>query len=103
MIPLTRPLLGEEEEAAAAAVLRTGMLVQGARVLEFEQRLVAQTGRKHAVVVSNGTSALELALCALGVGHGDRVLCPDLSWPSPAHAILARSAAPVLCDVDLAE
>ena len=72
MIPLTRPLLGEEEEAAVAAVLRTGMLVQGARVLEFEQRLAAHTGRKHAIVVSNGTSAIELALAALGVGPARR-------------------------------
>lgn len=103
MIPLTRPLLGEEEERATLAVLRSGMLVQGARVLEFEAKVAAHSGRAHAIAVSNGTTALELALIALGVGPGDRVLCPDLSWPSPAHAILARGAEPVLVDVDLHE
>jgi perosamine synthetase len=103
MIPLTRPLLGLEEEAEVAAVLRTGMLVQGARVATFETQVAAKTGRKHAVAVTNGTSALHLALRALGIGPGDRVLCPDLSWPSPAHAVIDAGAEPVLVDVDADE
>jgi perosamine synthetase len=100
MIPLTRPLLGADEEAEVAAVLRTGMLVQGARVAEFEAQVAAHTGRRHAIAVTNGTSALLLALRALGLGAGDRVLCPDLTWPSPAHAVIDAGAEPVLVDVD---
>jgi perosamine synthetase len=101
MIPLTRPLLGPPEHAAVARVLDSGMLVQGAQVAAFEAAVAAQTGRRHAVAVSSGTGALSLALAALDVGPGDEVLCPDLSWPSPAHAILARGAEPALVDVDV--
>lgn len=103
MIRLTRPWLGDEEREAVASVLASGMLVQGERVAAFEASVAAYVGRRHAVAVSNGTAALELALRALEVGSGDRVLCPDLTWPSPAHAILACRAEPVLVDVDAAE
>ncbi|MGF1465857.1 MAG: DegT/DnrJ/EryC1/StrS family aminotransferase [Sandaracinaceae bacterium] len=99
MIRLARPLLDAEEEAAVARVLRSGQLVQGAEVAAFEEGLAAVTGRRHAVAVGSGTVALELALEALGVDGGD-VLCPALSWPSPAHAILRAGARPVLVDVD---
>lgn len=103
MIPLTVPALGPEEQAACERVLRSGMLVQGREVAAFEAALCALLGRAHAVAVSNGTTALELALRALGVGPGDEVLCPDLTWPSPAHAIRMVGATPVLVDVDAAE
>lgn len=100
MIPLTRPLLGDEETAAVSAVLRSGMLVQGTWVQKFETLVAEHCERKHAVAVSSGTAALYLALRALGIGHGDEVLCPDLTWPSPAHVILQLGAEPVLVDVD---
>lgn len=103
MIRLTRPWLGPEEEGAVADVLRSGMLVQGARVADFEHAVRAFTGRQHAVAVSNGTTALMLALEAVGVGPGARVLVPNLTWPSPAHAVLDLGATPVLVDVDLRE
>ena len=103
MIPLTRPLLGGEEEQAVASVLRTGMLVQGAQVARFEDAVASHIGRAHAVAVVNGTAALELALRALGIGPGARVLVPALTWPSPAHAVMACGAEPVLVDVDAAE
>jgi perosamine synthetase len=103
MIPLTRPSLGGDEEHAVAAVLRTGMLVQGAQVARFERAVGDSVGRAHAVAVVNGTAALELALRALGIGPGSRVVVPALTWPSPAHAVLACGAEPVLVDVDAAE
>jgi perosamine synthetase len=103
MIPLTRPVLGPEETAAVSDVLSSGMLVQGTRVIEFEKLVAEHCGRKVAVAVSNGTAALRVALEALGIGPGDDVLCPDLSWPSPAHAILDIGAQPVLVDVDADE
>lgn len=86
-----------------ADVLRSGMLVQGERVGELEALLAQRCQRTHAVAVSNGTAALYLALQALGVGPGDEVLCPNLTWPSPAHAIANLGADPVLVDVDLRE
>jgi perosamine synthetase len=103
MIPLTVPALGNDEVAAVERVLRSGMLVQGKEVQAFEAALCAATGRKHAIAVANGTAALELALCALGIGAGDEVLCPALTWPSPAHAVRAAGGVPALVDVDAAE
>jgi perosamine synthetase len=100
MIPLTVPALGAEELAACQRVLTSGMLVQGKEVLAFETALAQSTGRAHAVAVVNGTAALELALRALELGPGDEVLCPALTWPSPAHAVRSVGATPVLVDVD---
>ncbi len=81
-------------------VLQSGMLVQGELVARFEAAVASWTGRRHAVAVSNGTAALELALKSLRVGAGDSVLCPALSWPSPAHAISLNGADAVFVDVD---
>jgi dTDP-4-amino-4,6-dideoxygalactose transaminase len=103
MIPLVVPALGNEEVHAVERVLRSGMLVQGKEVQAFEAALCSYTGRKHAVAVTNGTAALELALAALGIAAGDEVLCPALTWPSPAHAVRAVGGVPVLVDVDGAE
>jgi perosamine synthetase len=100
MIPLTVPALGSEEVAAAERVLRSGMLVQGREVQLFESELAQRTQRRHAIAVSSGTAALELALRALGVGPGDEVLVPALTWPSPGHAVLAVGASVGLVDVD---
>jgi perosamine synthetase len=100
MIPLTIPELGPEELAACERVLRSGMLVQGKEVQAFEAALAQYVRRAHAVAVCNGTAALELALRALDVGSGDEVVCPALTWPSPAHAVRVIGATPVLVDVD---
>ncbi len=100
MIPLSRPCLGDEENQAVAAVLATGRLVQGEQVARFQALVATYTGRKHALAVSSGTAALRIALEALGVGPGDAVLVPDLTWPSPAHVVIELGALPVLVDVD---
>lgn len=99
VIRLAKPWIGPEEQDAVRRVLESGMLVQGARVAEFEDRLAERCGRSFAVACGSGTAALELALEALGVDGGE-VLCPALSWPSPAHAIARRRATPALFDVD---
>lgn len=103
MIPLARPLLGDEELALVTEVVRSGRLVQGERVAEFENVVARACGRRHGIAVTNGTTALELALRAVGVQANNEVLCPDFTWPSPANAILATGAMPVLVDVDLHE
>jgi perosamine synthetase len=103
MIRLAKPYLGPEEVSAAAEVLASGMLVQGERVTRFEELVAERCQRAHGVAVSNGTTALFLALKTLGVGPGSQVLCPDLTWPSPAHAIVECGGEPVLVDVDMEE
>jgi len=82
------------------------MLVQGATVADFEARVAASlggSGAVHAVAVSNGTTALELALATVGpegIGPGDEVVLGALTWPSPGHAVLLRGATPILVDID---
>jgi len=100
VIPLSRSLLGSEEAAAVSDVLNSGRLVLGPHVLAFERAVAEFVGRKHAVAVSSGTSALQLALAAVGVQAGAEVVVPDLTWPSPGHAVLTQGAQPVLIDVD---
>lgn len=103
MIRLAKPWIGEDEQRAVAAVLESGHLVQGALVERFEQAIAALVGRRHAIAVSSGTSALQLALKALQIGAGDEVLCPALSWPSPAHAVRLAGAKVRFVDVDQEE
>jgi len=103
VIRLAKPWIGEDERRAVAAVLESGQLVQGALVERFEHAVAALIGRRHAIAVSSGTSALQLALKVLRVGGGDEVLCPALSWPSPAHAIRLAGAKVRFVDVDQSE
>ncbi len=100
MIPITRPWVGEEEVAAAAAVIRSGWLAQGARVAQFEQAIAGYVGAQHGIAVSNGTAALHLALKAAGVGPGDEVICPSFTFIATANAIVHAGAMPVFVEID---
>lgn len=101
VIRLARPWIEDAERDGVLSVMQSGMLVMGARVAEFEAQLADATGRRHAIAVGSGTAALELALEALEIRSGE-VLCPDLSWPSPAHAVVRAGAALRLVDVHAA-
>ncbi len=100
MIPLTRPLVGDEELAAIKEVLESGWLTQGAKVQEFESCVATYVGAKHAVATSSCTTALQLSLMALNVGPGDEVICPSLSFIATANAIIHTGATPVFVDID---
>src|SRR5213593_4840587 len=99
-IPITRPYIGDEEEAAAIAVLRSGWLTQGPKVAEFEAAFAEYVGADHAIAVANCTVALHLALRALDVGPGDEIICPTLTFIATANAVMYCGATPVLVDVD---
>ena len=73
-IPLTRPLIGEAEAEAARRPIMSGWLTQGPEVAAFEQEFASYTGAQHATAVSNCTTALLLALLAVGVQAGDEVI-----------------------------
>src|SRR5215472_9320210 len=102
MIPVMRPWLGQEEAEAAAQAVASGWIAQGPRVREFEEAFAAAIGTPHAVAVSSCTTALHLALIAAGVGPGDEVIVPSLSFIATANAVRYVGAQPVFADVDLA-
>jgi perosamine synthetase len=99
-VPITRLALGEEEALAAAEVVRSGWLAMGPRVAELEASLRNSLGAGEVVAVSSGTTALHLALHALGIGAGDEVLVPSLSFVASANAILHAGATPVFVEVE---
>ena len=102
MIPVMRPWLGNEEAEAAAEAVASGWIAQGPRVQEFEEAFAAAIGVPHAVAVSSCTAALHLALIAFGIGPGDEVVVPSLSFIATANAVRYVGARPVFADVDLA-
>lgn len=99
MIPISRPDIGPADEAAVLDVLRSGMLAMGRRTAEFEEAWAAYCGVKHAVLMANGTVALEAILRGLGIGPGDEVLTVSFSFNATVSAVLQVGARPVFVDV----
>lgn len=99
-IPVMRPLLGEEEALAAAEAVRSGWVAQGPRVAQFERAFAERVGAAHAVAVSSCTTGLHLMLHVLGVGPGDEVVVPSLSFIATANAVRYTGATPVFADVE---
>ncbi len=100
MLPIAIPWVGEEEQRRAAEVIASGWLTQGPQVAAFERIFADACGTAEAVAVSNCTTALHLALVALGVGPGDEVICPSMSFIATANAVRHAGATPVFAEID---
>ncbi len=98
-LPYARHTLGEDDIAAVAEVLRSGWLTCGPLVERFEQAVADRVGAKHAVAVSSGTAALHGAMAAVGIGPGDEVIVPALTFAATANCVVYRGAKPVFADV----
>lgn len=98
--PVSDPCFGPDETAAVAEVMASGRVSMGERVAEFEERFAAGMNCGSAVAVSSGTAALHVAIVALGIGPGDEVLVPDLTFVATANAVRYAGATPVFVDVE---
>ena len=100
-IPVSEPELGDEELANVVSAVRSGWISSlGAFVVEFEREFAAYCGARHGIATSNGTTALHLALAAAGVGTGDEVLVPTLTFVATANAVRYCGAVPVFVDAE---
>ena len=99
-VPLADVKLGIEEENAVLEVLRSGWLTMGAVTQAFEQEFSAFVGAKHAFAVNNATAALHLACMAVGVGAGDEVIVPSLTFVATANAVRYTGAKVVFADIE---
>ncbi|MFO7619610.1 MAG: DegT/DnrJ/EryC1/StrS family aminotransferase [Thermoplasmata archaeon] len=100
MIPPAKPLLGEDEARAVSEVIKSGMLAQGKKVAEFEEKFGKFIGAKHTMAVGNGTQALHVALLAAGVKRGDEVITTAFSFLASSTSIVHCGAKPVFADID---
>jgi len=101
VIPITKPYFGEEERRAVQRPLESGWVVQGPFVQEFEERFGAYTGAPFSIATSSCTTALHIAVAALGLGPGDEVIVPGFTWISTANVVEYMGAKPVFCDIEL--
>ncbi|UCC58373.1 MAG: DegT/DnrJ/EryC1/StrS family aminotransferase [Candidatus Bathyarchaeum sp.] len=99
-IPIAKPNFGKEEEEALKAVLESGILVQGEKTKSFEKEFAEYIGVEHAVAVTNGTIALDVALKALKLGPGDEVITSAFSFIASGNCILFQRAKPVFADIN---
>ena len=88
MIPISLPSTGQEELEAMREPIFSGWITQGPKVNEFEKLFAKRHNVKHAIAVSNCTTALHMALVAVGVGVGDEVIVPAFTWVSTANAVM---------------
>src|SRR3989344_19162 len=100
-IKLMHPNIGDEELRLVEEVMRSGNLVEGKMVKEFEDTVCSYTGAKYAIACTSATTGLELALRTLDIGKDDEVIIPDFTHPATALVVQTLEAKPIIVDVDL--
>jgi perosamine synthetase len=101
MIPITKPYFGAEELRAVQLPLESGWVVQGMFVKEFEKKFSNFTGAQFSIATTSCTTALHIAVAALGLKPGDEVIVPAFTWVSTPNVVEYMGAKPVFCDIDL--
>ncbi|MDZ7696993.1 MAG: aminotransferase class I/II-fold pyridoxal phosphate-dependent enzyme [Deltaproteobacteria bacterium] len=99
-LPFSRPNITEADIAAVGDVLRSGWITTGPKTTEFETRFAEYAGCKRAVAIASATGGMHLTLRALGIGPGDEVITPSMTWVSTVNLIVLSGARPVFVDVD---
>jgi UDP-4-amino-4-deoxy-L-arabinose-oxoglutarate aminotransferase len=99
-LPFSRPSISDAEIAAVTEVLRSGWITTGPKAQALEDRFAELVGGQHAVAVASATAAMHVALLALGIGPGDEVVTPSMTWVSTANLVCLLGATPVFVDVD---
>ena len=99
-IKVAVPITGEEEAAAVREVILSGNLVSGRKVNEFEETFAEYIGVESAAAVNSGTAALHVALAVMGIGPGDEVIVPPLTFMSTISSVLHQNAIPVFADIN---
>jgi Predicted pyridoxal phosphate-dependent enzyme apparently involved in regulation of cell wall biogenesis len=99
-LPFSRPSMGEEEFEAIKEVLQSGWITTGPQNQALEEAFCSLTGNRFAIAVSSATAGMHVTLMALGIGPGDEVITPSLTWVSTLNMIELLGATPVMVDVD---
>jgi len=99
-VPFFSPSITKKDKQAIFKALESPLLTDGPKLREFESAFAKFTGAKFAVGVSNATSALHLAIKSIGIGNGDEVIIPDMTFVATASAVLLAGATPVLADIN---
>jgi perosamine synthetase len=100
MIPYSRQSIDEDDIQAVIDVLRSDWLTTGPKIVEFEEAVANYVGAKYAIAVSSGTAALHCAMYALGIGPGDEVIVPPITFAATVNCVAFQRGAPVFVDVD---
>ena len=100
-VPIAKPIIGDEETENVVEVLKSGMIAQGPKVAEFEQKFAEWVGADYGIAVNSGTAALHTALLACDIGEGDEVITTPFTFIASGNSIVYTGARPVFADIDL--
>ena len=100
-VPIAKPIIGQKEISNVVDVLKSGMIAQGPKVLEFEKEFSSWVGADYGVATNSGTSALHVSLLSCGIGAGDEVITTPFTFIASGNSIVYTGAKPVFGDIDL--